>query len=72
MYRYAKEKAPKPEIAFYTPEDIMTIMQISRTSVYKLFNSDGFPAIKIGGIYRVEKAQFDTWVKQYTGKEFLF
>lgn len=35
------ENAP----VLYTPENIMAIMHISRSSVYKLFSSEGFPCL---------------------------
>ena len=39
---------------FYTPQDVMNILHLGRTQVYKLFNSSTFPAIKIGGSLRVD------------------
>lgn len=71
MYKYAKQEAPKPEVEFYTPDDIMIIMQISRSTAYKLFRSDGFPGIKINGMFRVEKKKFEAWAESYAGKTFL-
>ena len=34
---------------FYTPDDVMQILHIGRTQVYKLFKSKTFPSLKIGG-----------------------
>ena len=61
------ENAP----VLYTPENIMAIMHISRSSVYKLFSSEGFPSIKMGGILRIEKTAFEKWLNTYAGKSFI-
>lgn len=61
------ENAP----VLYTPENIMAIMHISRSSVYKLFSSEGFPSIKMGGIRRIEKTAFEKWLNTYAGKSFI-
>ena len=55
----------------YTPEDIMAIMRIGRSSVYKLFGSEGFPSIKMGGILRIEKSKFEKWLNTYSGKSYI-
>lgn len=60
--------AGAPEI--YTPDDIMAILHIGRSSVYKLFSSDGFPSIKMGGILRVEKSKFEKWLNTYSGRTY--
>jgi len=48
---------------FYTPEDIMELLQLSRTSVYKLFKRSDFPAIRLGRMLRVEQSKFDKWLE---------
>ncbi len=60
--------AGAPEI--YTPDDIMAILHIGRSSVYKLFSSEGFPSIKMGGILRVEKSKFEKWLNTYSGRTY--
>ena len=61
------ENAP----VLYTPKNIMAIMRISRSSVYKLFSSEGFPSIKMGGILRIENTAFEKWLNTYAGKSFI-
>lgn len=61
------ENAP----VIYTPENIMAILHISRSSVYKLFSSEAFPSIKMGGILRIEKSAFEKWLTTYSGKTFI-
>lgn len=48
---------------FYTPEEIMEILSLSRTSVYKLFKRSDFPAVRIGRMLRVEQSKFDKWLE---------
>ena len=45
------ENAP----VIYTPENIMAILHISRSSVYKLFSSEAF----------------EKWLSTYSGKTFI-
>ena len=54
------------EMQLYTPDDIMRIMRLSKSSVYKLFKSGDFPAIKIGSILRVDKQAFERWLRSHT------
>lgn len=54
-----------------TVEDVQNILRISRNTAYKLFKTDGFPSIKIGKAYRVDRDEFKNWIKKYTGKEFI-
>lgn len=56
--------------SFYTIEDIMKILQIGKSTAYKLFNSRSFPSTKIGGNYRISAKLFDKWVESQAGKEF--
>ena len=56
---------------FYTPQDVMNILHLGRTQVYKLFNSSTFPAIKIGGSLRVNVKRFENWCDKYAGRTFI-
>lgn len=51
-------------------ETVQVILHIGRSSVYKLFSSDGFPSIKMGGILRVEKSKFEKWLNTYSGRTY--
>lgn len=48
---------------YMTIQDMMTTYGISRTTAYRLANSDGFPAIRVGKSIRVKKADLDNWFK---------
>ena len=56
---------------FYTPQDVMNILHLCKTQVYKLFNSSTFPAMKIGGSLRVDVKRFENWCDKYAGRTFI-
>lgn len=55
---------------FYTVQEVAEIMKMGNNKIYKLFKTDGFPAIKIGHDYRVEKSRFNKWINDYAGREY--
>lgn len=52
-------------------DDIKEIMGIGRDKAYALIKSKGFPALKIGNTYFVTVENFQKWLNDYTGKEYL-
>lgn len=46
----------------YSVEDIMTLLDISRSSAYILIKKNLFRSMKIGNQIRISKASFDTWL----------
>lgn len=66
-----QEKGQLNDMWFYTVNDVSDIMKFSKHKTYQLFNSSGFPAMKIGHDFRVEKSRFEKWVNDYMGREFL-
>ena len=59
------------EKQFYSVKDVSKVLGTSKTFAYSLVNSNGFPAMKVGGKYFVRISDFESWCKRYTGKEFL-
>lgn len=51
----------------YDVYDIMNMLDISKTSAYKLIKSNSFKYITIGKIYKVPKASFDNWLNMSRG-----
>lgn len=49
----------------------MQILHLGRTQVYKLFKSETFPAIKIGGSLRVDVKRFENWCDKYAGRKYV-
>lgn len=46
----------------YSVDDIMTMLDISRSSAYILIKKNFFRSIKIGKQLRISKASFDEWL----------
>ena len=46
----------------YSVDDIMAILDISRSSAYILIKTDLFRSVKIGNQLRISKASFDKWL----------
>lgn len=46
----------------YSVDDIMTMLDISRSSAYILIKKDFFRSHKIGRQIRISKASFDEWL----------
>ena len=58
------EKSPIPdnEKRAYSVDDIMAILDISRSSAYILIKKNLFRSVKIGNQLRISKASFDEWL----------
>ena len=58
------EKAPifDSEKRAYSVDDIMEILDISRSSAYILIKKNLFRSVKIGNQFRISKASFDKWL----------
>ena len=48
----------------YSVDDIMAILDISRSSAYILIKKKLFRSLKIGNQLRISKASFDAWLDQ--------
>ena len=46
----------------YSVDDIMAILDISRSSAYILIKKNFFRSLKIGNQLRISKASFDAWL----------
>ena len=53
--------AERPQKRSYTVEEIMIILNIGKTSAYKLVHSGLFKTVKIGTAIRISKESFDEW-----------
>ena len=46
----------------YRVEDIIKILDIGRTSAYRLINEGHFKVVRIGSAIRISKKSFDEWL----------
>lgn len=56
------------EKQFYTVSDLSEILPISKTNIYSLVHSNGFPAITIGRRIIVPIDKFNEWLNTSVGK----
>lgn len=56
---------------FYSVEDVQKIFNIGRKKAIELMNSDGFPVIRLGRIYRVDSVELEHWIEQHRGETLI-
>jgi len=47
-----------------TPHEISKILKLHPFTVTRLAREGKIPAFKVGGVWRIEKAEFESWVKK--------
>ncbi len=52
---------------YMTPKEIMEHLQIGKDKAYSLCALKGFPAIKFGSTYRINKAKYMKWLEEHEG-----
>lgn len=53
----------------YTTKEMMQILKFGKTKMNALLKSGEFPAVKIGGQYRITKESLEKWMKDNEKKE---
>ena len=53
---------------FLNAKMVAQLLGVSPSSAYELMLENGFPALRIGNRLVVPKAEFQSWVKERTGK----
>jgi len=56
-------------IVMYTVKDLVGIFKFSLTQAYGLVKASGFPSVRIGGKYMVEKTALENWLDKNRGKK---
>mgnify|MGYP000003648428 len=56
------EKRPTHERRTYTVDEIAEILDIGRTSAYKLVKQNLFKSVRIGTTIRISKKSFEEWM----------
>jgi excisionase family DNA binding protein len=57
------------EKEFLTVKDLKAYLNIGWNNAYKLANSKGFPAIKVGNCIRISKKELDIWISKQANKQ---
>ncbi len=53
---------------FLNAKMVAQLLGVSPSSAYELMHEKGFPSLRIGNRLVVPKAEFQSWVKERTGK----
>lgn len=53
----------------YTTKDMMRVLKFGKTKMNALLRSGEFPAVKIGGQYRITREELEKWMEENKGKE---
>lgn len=53
---------------FYTVKEVADILKIGINKAYDLTNQKDFPSIRIGCAIRIDRDEFDNWVKNHMQK----
>ena len=59
------------DIVMYTVKDIQNLFRCGRDKAYALMQTGGFPSIKIGAQYLVEKTALEKWLKTQQGRHVI-
>lgn len=49
---------------FLTAKDLQTILQVDRTTIYRMAEGGRLPAVKVGGQWRFPRQQIEHWLNQ--------
>ena len=52
-----------------TPSEVAKILKLHPFTVTRLAREGKIPAFKVGGVWRVQKDQFERWVERQTNVE---
>lgn len=63
------KQATNNELIIYDTQDMMRILKFKKTKMNKLLNSGDFPAVKIGGQWRITKSALKKWMEDNMGTE---
>lgn len=53
----------------YTVKELIEEMNISKNTAYKLIHTNGFPCVRIGSKYLIDKDGLEKWIKRNTNRE---
>lgn len=52
---------------YMKPKEVQEYLQIGKNKVYSLCELKGFPAVKIGSNWRINRKKFERWLEQHEG-----
>ena len=48
---------------FLTVREVQEMLGISKSGVYRLLHTDGFPALKIGNLVKIRRTELEAWLE---------
>jgi len=48
---------------FLTVREVQEMLGISKSGVYRLLHTEGFPALKIGNLVKVRRTELEVWLE---------
>lgn len=66
-----KDKVNVMERAVFSTYEAAAYIGVSRPTFFRLCNTEGFPAIRVGRAIRVPKAALDRWLEEHAGEQVL-
>lgn len=57
------------DLIIYNTDDMMRILKFKQTKMNQLLNSGEFPAVKIGGQWRITRSKLEQWMEDNAGQE---
>ena len=58
-------------IVMYTVKDVQQLFRCGRDKAYAIMQTGGFPSIRVGSTYLVEKKALEKWVDKQQGRRVL-
>lgn len=64
-----ENKAPAPvKKRFYNTDEVRELFGIGRNKALALMKTEGFPSVKLGGVWLVDSEKLDEWISKCYGK----
>lgn len=48
---------------FLTVREVQEMLGISKSGIYRLLHTEGFPALKIGNLVKVRRTELEAWLE---------
>ena len=59
------------EIKMYTVKDVQSLFRCGRDKAYAIMKTKGFPSVRFGSQYLVEKSALEYWLTKQQGRQII-
>lgn len=67
----ARDKQEKSPLTVLTIPEVAEYLKISKDRVYVLVRSNAFPALKVGGVWRIPRECLDKWILEQIDDKYV-